>query len=563
MGDRFRRSREYVRWRWLISESGPFKKLVTLQKYYWPAQRVPTASYTILEDDSETQGVVDNNSGVYQSLIDPHRKWYNNRRLIALHGWLFLLLITSSMNGFDASLMNGLQSEVSWNEYFNHPRGGRLGLINAILNIGSVVACPFAPYLSDGIGRRKTVAFGAVIMLAATAVQTAARSVGVFIAARFLVGFGLAIASNSAPMLVAEVSYPPYRGPVTSMYNCLWYSGSIIAAWTTFGAEHFNNTTWSWRLPSLLQGLPALAQVLLIWFVPESPRWLVSEGRDSEAIEILAYYHADSNKKDPLIVYEYDEIKTSIELDRVSKANVGWKSLFSTPGNRKRLRIIIALAWFSQWSGNGLVSFYLTKVLNNIGITKPSIQLLINGILQTWNLFWALLASSLVDKAGRRVLFLTSSSGMFVCFTLQTVLTARYLSTHDSGLAHAVIAFIFLFYAFYDLAFSPLIVSYALEILPYPIRAKGFTLFHSMVSAAVIFNQYVNPIAMEHIAWKYYILYCVILVFEVFFLYFFLEETKGLSLEETAVIFDGEDGAAKKIKEHAIEQVGLTPLGED
>jgi MFS family permease len=159
------------------------------------------------------------------------------------------------------------------------------------------------------------------------------------------------------------------------------------------------------------------------------------------------------HRKDPLVVYEYEEIKASIELDQLNERNVGWKSLFSTPGNLKRLRIFGALAFFSQWSGNGLVSYYLTKVLNNIGITNPRTQLLINGILQLWNLFWALVGSLLVDRVGRRTLFLVSSAGMFVWFTLQTITTARYLSTLDNAAAHAVIAFIFLFYAFYEYGF--------------------------------------------------------------------------------------------------------------
>lgn len=107
-----------------------------------------------------------------------------------------------------------------------------------------------------------------------------------------------------------------------------------------------------------------------------------------------------------MVIYEFEEIKSAIELDRTVAANVGWKSLISSPGNRKRLRIIVAIAFFSQWSGNGLVSYYLNKVFENIGITSTFTQLLINGILQIWNLFWAVLAAFLCDRIGRRVLFL-------------------------------------------------------------------------------------------------------------------------------------------------------------
>ncbi|TFK38070.1 hexose transporter [Crucibulum laeve] len=476
----------------------------------------------------------------YGHLLDPNRKWYNNRRIIYLNAWIVLLLITSSTNGYDGSMMNGLQSLPQWKDYFGSPTGSKLGLLNAIQNIGSLAAYPFAPYLSDGMGRRFAVFFGATIMVVATAVQTASQNVGMFIGARFLIGFGLTFAANAAPMLVTEVSYPTYRGQLTSTYNSLWYSGAIVAAWTTFGTFKVNST-WAWRIPSALQALPSVLQVCLIWFCPESPRWLVSKGRDAQALKTLAYYHADGNDQDPLVQYEYNEIKAAIDFDRTVAANVGWKSLFTTTGNLKRLRIIVALAFFSQWSGNGLVSYYLNKVFDVIGITDPTIQLLINGILQIWNLFWALLASALVDKIGRRILFISSCIGMIVFFTLQTACTAHFANTGDEGAAHAVIAFIFLFYASYDLAFTPLIVSYTVEILPFAIRAKGFTVFNFAISLSLIFNQYVNPVALDAIGWKYYIVYCCWLCFELVYVYFFIVETKNRTLEETAALFDGED----------------------
>lgn len=481
----------------------------------------------------------------YQHLVDPTRKWNNNLRLILLHAWIALLLITASTNGYDGSMMNGLQSLDQWQRYFNFPSDSQLGLLNAIQNIGALAAYPFAPYLSDGIGRKKAIIVGAFIMCAATAVQTAAQSVGMFIGARFLIGFGLTFAANAAPLLVTEISYPTYRAPLTSTYNSLWYSGAIIAAWTTFGTFRVKNT-WSWRIPSALQALPSVLQVFLIWFMPESPRWLMSKGREEEALKILAYYHADGNADDPLVRHEFDEIRTSLDYDRNVAANVGWKALFATPGNRKRMRIIVAIAFFSQWSGNGLASYYLNKILNQIGITDNTIQLLINGILAIWNLFWALLASALVNKLGRRLMFMTSCIGMLVFFVAQTIAFAQFSKTGNENAAHSVIAFLFLFYAAYDIAFTPLIVSYTVEILPFHLRAKGFNIFNFTISVAIIFNQYVNPIAFGHLTWRYYIFYCCWIAFETVFCYFYVVETKGLTLEETAALFDGED-AAKQI----------------
>ncbi|OBZ67367.1 Lactose permease [Grifola frondosa] len=479
-------------------------------------------------------------NAAFTHLIDPSRTWYSNRRLIILHAWLVLLLITSSTSGYDGSLLNSFQSMPLWNDYFNQPQGPTLGLLTAIQNIGALAGYPFAPYLSDGIGRRPTIWIGALVMLVGIAVQSASRNIGMFIGARFLVGFGLTFAANAAPMLIVEISYPPYRAPLTSLYNSLWYSGNIIASWTSFGTSKINNE-WCWRIPSIVQALPSILQFFLVLLVPESPRYLVAAGKEKAALHTLAYYHADGNENDALVQYEFEEIKTAIRLDREASKNVGWKALFNTRGNRKRMVIIVALAWFSQWSGNGLVSYYLNKVFDTIGITDTSIQLVVTGCLAIWNLIWAVGASFMVDRLGRRFLFLTSAGGMAVCFTMQTVSSAQYALHGNNAAAHAVIAFIFLFYAFYDVAFTALIVSYTLEILPYSLRAKGFNVFNFTISVALIFNQYVNPIALKKIAWKYYIVYCCWLVFEFVFLYFFIVETKNHTLEETSALFDGEE----------------------
>ncbi|KAH0835887.1 hexose transporter [Lanmaoa asiatica] len=470
-------------------------------------------------------------------LIDPTKKWYNNKGLIALNAWIVLLLITSSTTGYDGSMMNGLQSLTQWESAFNYPSGGNLGLLNAIQNIGALAGYPFAPYLSDGVGRRRAIWFGAAIMCIATAIQAASQSVGMFIGARFLIGFGNTFAANAAPMLVTELAYPTYRAPLTSVYNSLWYSG---AAWTTFGSFRINST-WAWRLPSLLQGVPSVIQVLLVLFAPESPRWLVSKGREAEALKTLACYHADGNERDPVVQFEFNEIKAALEFDRTVAANIGWKSLIATPGNRKRMRIIIAIGFFTQWSGNGLLSYYLSKVLNQVGITSSSTQLVINGAIQIWSFIGALYASYSVDRLGRRILILTSAGLLVLFYMAQAICFSEYAQRGTTAAGHAVIAFIFLFSSAYALTFTPLAISYTVEILPFNLRAKGLCIFNFIVSLALIFNQYVNPIALDALGWKYYLVYVCWLACEFVFLWFFIVETKNRTLEETAALFDGED----------------------
>lgn len=162
-----------------------------------------------------------------------------------------------------------------------------------------------------------------------------------------------------------------------------------------------------------------------------------------------------TRREDPLVQYEYKEIESAISSDDNSQEE-GWASLFTTPGHIRRLRLILPLAFFSQWSGNGLVSYYLNEVFTSIGITDPTTQLLINGILQIFNLFVSVGAAMMVDKLGRRLLFLTSCAGMLAFFTMQTVCSAVFANTKSEAAAHGVIASIFLFFAAYESVFSQL-----------------------------------------------------------------------------------------------------------
>ncbi|KAL1742198.1 general substrate transporter [Schizophyllum fasciatum] len=474
----------------------------------------------------------------FSHLVDLSKPWYTNSRLVLLNACIALLLVTSATNGYDgvARMTDGLQSLEQWEADFDNPGGQELGILNAIQGIGGLIALPITPYLNDGFGRRSGIVIGATIMILGTVLQTAATTIQMFIGARFTLGFGCCFAASAAPLLITEVAFPTQRAQATSLYNSLWFLGSIIAAWTTFGTFHIPNS-WSWRIPSALQGLPSVLQVFLIWFVPESPRWLMSKGRDEQALHVLSYYHANGDKKAPLVEHEFQEIRDALERDAEVAQQNGWMSLVQTAGNRRRLRIIVALACFSQWSGNGLLRSLLSnlgKVFDAIGITDPTMQLLINGILNIYNFIIAVSAGLLCNKAGRRPLFLASTIGMTIFWTGQTICFGFHSETGSIAAGHAVVAMIFLYSAccecFYEgrIAFTPLIVSYTVEILPFHLRAKGFTVFALVGSLSTIFNQYVNPVALENFGWKYYIFYVVWLTFESIFIYFYLLETKDV-----------------------------------
>lgn len=353
---------------------------------------------------------------------------------------------------------------------FGHPTPSQLGLLNAIMSAGSICALPFAPYSADYLGRRTSVTIGCTICIIACALQTIGATYGMFVGARFLLGFGIAISHGAAPLLITELVHPQHRAIYTTIYNCTWYFGSIIAAWLTFGTLKIPNN-WAWRAPSLIQAFPSLLQVGFIWFVPESPRWHCAKGQPEKALKTLADCHARGNPDDEVVQLEFREIQQTIALEQEFERN-GWQELFKTKGNRHRLIILVSLGFFSQWSGNGLFSYYMNIVLDGIGVKDAFTQLYINGILNIINFITALTFCFFVDKFGRRPLFLFSTGGMCISLMVWTVCAQQFIKNGSKAAGNIDIVSIFVFYVFYNSAWSGLLVGYGVEILPYRLRAK-------------------------------------------------------------------------------------------
>ncbi|KAF5023797.1 hypothetical protein F66182_4153 [Fusarium sp. NRRL 66182] len=472
-----------------------------------------------------------------QVLPESGRPWWKQSSLVRLNLILLVPLFSSATVGYDGAMMNAQQVMPPWKSHFGNPLSERLGLVNAIFYVGKVVGLLAVTPLSDRIGRRRPILIGIVLCVIGTVIQSAAVNYGMLVFSRWLLGAATAFMSQPSPLLIAELAYPPHRGKITSLYQTFYYFGAILSAWASFGTVKLTSN-WAWRIPCILQAFFPLLQLSFFFFVPESPRWLVAQERVQAARDILVRYHGHGDPDSTLVHFELNEILVSLRSEKQNRSGALWKELFTVPSNRKRSAIAISVGFFSQWCGNGVVSYYLTLVLDNIGITNPTHQSLINGLLQVFNFFISVfLGAMMVDRLGRRVLFLWSAAGMMVAYIVWTALSASFLSTHSTAIGIAVIPIIFVYYFHYDIAFTPLLYSYPTEIFPYRLRSTGLglTLFSSFL--ALIFNLFVNPIAMASIGWKYYILYCCMNAFILVVVYFLYPETKGYSLEEIAQVF--------------------------
>lgn len=466
-----------------------------------------------------------------------------------------VVLIVQATNGLDGSIMNGMQTLTYWQAYFHHPTGGQLGIFNGTQGLGGVVSQLFLWWLVEKIGRKRTIIAGAVIIILGVFLQSFAHSLAMFASARAIIGMGLAFEYTAAPMLVSELAHPTHRAQLGTLLNTLYYFGATLAAWITLGTLSIKSD-WSWRSVSLIQMFPSLISVTLTWWVPESPRWLISQGQTEKAFKILVDHHCGGDATDPLAQFEFNEIQSTITYEK-EHGRSGWINLFRTRGNRYRTWVVVTCSVGSQATGQTLIGYYLVVVLNGVGITDPRTQSIINGCLTMWNMAWAFWGAYVIDKFGRRPMMLTSLCGMLIFGMLPwTICNSQYVMHNTRAAGVAVIPFIFLFNAFYATTWNGILTGYAVECMSYDVRPKLICTQNLLVQATITGFNYLNPVALKNIGWKYYIVFDCIIALQLACVYFTYPETSKITLEEVSVIFDGKRAVRNDLLEKQDLDVG-------
>ncbi|CAO2649157.1 Nn.00g101060.m01.CDS01 [Neocucurbitaria sp. VM-36] len=509
-----------------------------------------------IEDDMHKSGHVKEANVASVALaaaVEAQKPKLWSRSMIQLYGIMGIGYLVSTLNGFDSSLMGSINAMKAYQSTFGLTgEGSSTGIIFIIYNLGQIAAFPFCGFFADGYGRRVCIFVGCALVLVGTAVQSSAHGMGQFIGGRFLLGFGASIASAAGPAYTVELAHPAYRGTMAGMYNNFWWVGNILAGWTTYGTNlHLSDSSWAWRLPTVVQCiLPSIVMGMILFF-PETPRWLLAHDRREEAIAIMAKYHGDGDPNSPIVQLQLHEITEDFAVTRNDNPWWDFRELGNTRAARYRLAMVIAMAFFGQWSGNNVVSYFMPSMVKQAGITDPNKQLLINAINPIFSMLAAVYGATLLDRLGRRKMLMGGLWGGLFAYVLLTAFTAT--ATPDNNLAYGTIVSIYLFGIFFAWGWTPLQTLYAVECLENRTRAKGSGLNFLFLNIAMVVNTYGISVGIEKIGWKLYLVYIAWICVEIAIIFLFFVETAGKTLEELKEIFEAPNPRNASLKRAKVE----------
>ncbi|EWZ28165.1 lactose permease [Fusarium oxysporum Fo47] len=472
--------------------------------------------------------------------------------MMQLYGIMAVGYLVSTINGFDGSLMGAINAMKPYQETFGlDGAGSSTGIVFIIYNIGQLVTLPLTPFLSDGYGRRVSIFVGCAVILIGTAVQATAHTLGQFIVGRMLLGFGAAVAQATGPVYAVELAHPAYRGMMAGMYNNFWWLGNIVAGWCTYGSNLHYDNSWAWRIPTIIQAAMPAIVMILVFFFPESPRWLASKDRNEEALEVLAKYHGAGDRQAPIVQLQYREI---LEDRAENPSDDRWwdfRELFRDRQARYRTAMVIAMSFFGQWSGNNVVSYFMPAMVLNAGITNTNTQLLLNAINPILSMIAAIAGTTVLDRLGRRLMMIGSLAGSLFFYCLLTAFTAE--AQKNDNLSYGVIVSIYLYGICFAAGMTPCQTLYPSECLENRTRAKGSSVKFLFINIAMIVNTFGISVGIREIQWKLYLVYIIWIAIEIVVIFFFFPETAGKTLEELTHIFQAKSPRKESVKKTKVQ----------
>ncbi|KAL4735118.1 general substrate transporter, partial [Aspergillus similis] len=411
----------------------------------------------------------------------------------------------------------------------------RKGAVIASLQVGALLGALSCTYLGDRLGRRKTIFLAAAIVVIGELLETSAYNVAQFTAGRIVLGIGVGQLSATVPVFQAECSSAKHRGQHVVVDGICMVLGFVLCNWIDFGLSKTSGAK-QFRIPLAISFIFPLIVLVSVFFLPESPRWLVLAGRSDDAAHSLAAYRG-LPVDDEAIQAETASIESSLELTEQS-SSITLRHIFSSKDKDRllyRFALCMVIQFFQQMCGGNLISTYISTIFEeNLQLDSDLSRILAASAL-TWKCVCNFVPFFAIDRLGRRKVFIFSGTGMCICMTSLAVTTSCNTSNKPASVIS--VAFIWLFNFFYPIGFSGANFVYCTEVAPIQLRVAMASVSTANKWLWNFIVVMVTPVALDTIGYRYYIVYAVISACIPVSVYLFYPETMGRSLEALNRVF--------------------------
>ncbi|MCA0366254.1 MAG: sugar porter family MFS transporter [Bacteroidetes bacterium] len=415
----------------------------------------------------------------------------------ALGGFLF---------GFDTAVISGVEQTLQklWHlNAFEH------GITVSIALIGTVIGSIIGGFPADKFGRKISLLIIALLYLISSVGTAYAVDWPIFLIFRFFGGLGVGVSSVVAPLYISEIAPAQKRGRLVAMFQFNIVFGILMAYLSNFLLSGIGENAWRWMLG--VQALPSLIFIITVFFIPESPRWLILKRGDiSTARTILITIDGESAEK---IIESIKNTRSKVKVNLFQK-------VYSKP-----ILLAVLFAVFNQVSGINAIIYFAPRIFEMAGIGKDSALLSSAGI-GLINLVSTLFGITLIDKFGRKVLMIAGSSGLI----LTLILVAQAFYTKNMGMN--VPFYLFVYIAFFAFSQGAVIWVFISEIFPNEVRANGQALgsfTHWLMASIITFTfPYIAETFGGGLVFSFF---AFMMVLQLVFALKIMPETKGKTLE--------------------------------
>lgn len=395
-------------------------------------------------------------------------------------------------------------------------------------------------FIGEKLGRRRTIWLAMTIVIIGATLQASAYTVPHLVIGRVVTGIGTGLKTSTVPPYQAELCDRSSRGRLVSAEVLFVGVGIVTAYWFDFGMS-FVGGPIAWRLPIAFQIVFAIGVIVLVFALPESPRWLFNHGQEKEAMGVLCAVY-DKDPTDAYIVEERTAILRAMEMENSADKNASFWIMFKKDDVRTRYRVLLAwgMQFMNQVGGINLVVYYIPSVLvQNVGM-EPQLAQILGGCINLMFVIGSILPTVALDRMGRRNTMMWGSFGLGVSMLMISALLSQAgdgKTDREKVFGSASVAFFFVYMLVFGGSVNCVPWVYVSEILPLKARTRGAAIG---VSSNWLWNftiVMITPVIINRLHWKAYLIFMVTNLLFVPTVYFFYPETSNVRLEDIDYIF--------------------------